>query len=85
LQHAHLIYLLGASFVGIAFQPVIYEIIAIEIGFDRYVQRYVKKRVWNPFRKRRRDQPAVQEIVAPPPPPPPAPPERGWKVPRFGR
>jgi len=53
LQHAHLIYLLGASFVGIAFQPFIYEIVALEIGFDQYVQRHVKKKVWAPFRKRK--------------------------------
>lgn len=55
LQHAHLIYMLGCSFVGIAFQPYIYYIIAVEIGFDRYVQAYVKKRAWNPFRKRKRE------------------------------
>ena len=53
LQHGHLIYLLGASFVGIAFQPYIYFIIATEIAFDRYVQTYVKRKVWSPFRKRR--------------------------------
>ncbi len=55
LQHAHLIYMLGCSFVGIAFQPYIYFIIAVEIGFDRYVQTYVKKKAWNPFRRRRRE------------------------------
>ncbi|MHA3791053.1 putative O-glycosylation ligase, exosortase A system-associated [Sphingomonas sp. YL-JM2C] len=61
LQHAHLIYMLGSSFVGIAFQPYIYYIIAVEIGFDRYVQIHVKRRVWNPFRKRRRDVEAEEE------------------------
>ena len=55
LQHGHLVYLLGCSFVGIAFQPYIYFMVAVEIGFDRYVQTYVHKRVWNPFRRRRRD------------------------------
>jgi hypothetical protein len=53
LQHGHLVYLLGCSFVGIAFQPFIYFMIAVEIGFDRYVQTHVKKRVWNPFRRPR--------------------------------
>jgi len=53
LQHAHLVYLLGCSFVGIAFQPFIYYIVAIEIGFDRYVATYVRRRVWNPFRTRK--------------------------------
>ena len=55
LQHGHLVYMLGCSFVGIAFQPFIYFMIAVEIGFDRYVQIYVKKRAWNPFRRRKRD------------------------------
>jgi len=55
LQHGHLVYLLGCSFVGIAFQPFIYFLIAVEIGFDRYVQTHVEKRVWNPFRRRPRD------------------------------
>ncbi len=55
LQHGHLIFMLGCSFVGIAFQPYIYFLIAVEIGFDRYVQMYVKKRAWNPFRKRKRE------------------------------
>lgn len=55
LQHGHLIYMLGCSFVGIAFQPYIYFMIAVEIGFDRYVQTYVKKRAWNPFRRRKRE------------------------------
>jgi len=70
LQHSHLIYMLGCSFVGIAFQPYIYYIVAVEIGFDRYVQTYVKRRAWNPFRKRRRDvgadeNPTNAEIVEP--------------------
>jgi probable O-glycosylation ligase (exosortase A-associated) len=84
LQHAHLIYLLGGSFVGIAFQPFIYQIVALEIGFDRYVQRYVRRRVWKPFRERRRDldeEPPVP-ISAPIEPPKP---ERGRLVPRFGK
>ncbi|ATE64815.1 putative O-glycosylation ligase, exosortase A system-associated [Rhizorhabdus dicambivorans] len=64
LQHAHLIFMLGCSFVGIAFQPYIYFIIAVEIAFDRYVQTYVKKKVWNPFRRRRRDIEAAEAKAA---------------------
>ncbi|TZG28864.1 putative O-glycosylation ligase, exosortase A system-associated [Sphingomonas montanisoli] len=56
LQHAHLIYLLGASFVGIALQPFIYLIVAVEIGFDVYVQRHIRRRAWNPFRVRKSRQ-----------------------------
>ncbi len=80
LQHGHLIYLLGASFVGIAFQPFIYLLVAVEIGFDRYVQRHVKKKAWNPFRRRPRHDPNEihEEQLVPPPERTPAPA-------RFGR
>ena len=37
LQHAHLIYLLGAAFVGIAFNPFIYQLIGAQIGLDTYL------------------------------------------------
>ena len=72
LQHGHLVYMLGCSFVGIAFQPFIYFMIAVEIGFDRYVQTYIKKRAWNPFRKRRRDAEAEAEPEPEAGPEPPA-------------
>ncbi|RVT94042.1 DUF5935 domain-containing protein [Sphingomonas crocodyli] len=66
LQHAHLIYLLGASFVGIALQPFIYLIVAVEIGFDVYVQRHIRKRAWNPFRVRKgRQSPDGQYLPNP--------------------
>lgn len=42
LQHAQLIYLVGALFVGIAFQPFIWMLIALQIGFDTYVGRRAK-------------------------------------------
>jgi len=63
LQASHLVFLLGCSFVGIAFQPFIYLIVALEISLDRYAQTYVKRRIWNPFRKNERSEPQV----APPP------------------
>jgi hypothetical protein len=56
--------MLGCSFVGIAFQPYMYFLIAVEIGFDRYVQTHVKKKAWNPFRKRQRDIEAAAEAEA---------------------
>ena len=69
LQSAHLIYMLGGSFVGIAFQPFIYFLIAVEIGFDRYVQVYIKKRAWNPFRPSRhrsgKNDPEPEEELVP--------------------
>jgi putative inorganic carbon (hco3(-)) transporter len=39
LQHGHLIYLVGSLFIGIAYQPFIYMLIAAEIGLDSYVRR----------------------------------------------
>ena len=39
LQEAQLIYLLGAAFVGIAFQPFIYMLVGAQIGLDGYLAR----------------------------------------------
>lgn len=39
LQSAQLIYMLGAAFVGIAFQPFIYMLIGAQIGLDTYLGR----------------------------------------------
>ena len=39
LQSGHIIYLVGALFVGIAFQPFIYMLVAAEIGLDSYLRR----------------------------------------------
>lgn len=39
LQHSHLVYLLAAAFIGIAFQPFIYMIFALQIGLHVYLRR----------------------------------------------
>ncbi|WP_374944673.1 putative O-glycosylation ligase, exosortase A system-associated [Sphingomonas sp.] len=39
LQSGHLIYLLGAAFVGIAFQPFVYMLLGAQIGLDSYLAR----------------------------------------------
>jgi probable O-glycosylation ligase (exosortase A-associated) len=49
LQHAQLIYLVGSLFVGIAWQPFIYMLLAVQIGFDTLVtrrSRATRKRPW---------------------------------------
>ena len=46
LQHAHLIYLLGGAFVGIAFQPFIYMLIGAQIGLDSYLARRGRESGW---------------------------------------
>jgi probable O-glycosylation ligase (exosortase A-associated) len=39
LQFAHLIFLLGAGFVGIALQPFVFMIVGAQIGLDTYLAR----------------------------------------------
>ena len=39
LQTAHCVYLLGAAFIAIAFQPFIYMLIGAQIGLDTYMAR----------------------------------------------
>lgn len=56
LQSAHVIYLLGAAFVGIAFQPFIYMLIGAQIGLDTYLGRRRAEATRRPFR---RSQPHV--------------------------
>jgi probable O-glycosylation ligase (exosortase A-associated) len=51
LQSAHLVYLLGAAFVGIAFQPFIYMLIGAQIGLDTYLARKRETGAWQPRRK----------------------------------
>jgi probable O-glycosylation ligase (exosortase A-associated) len=53
LQNAHIIYLLGATFVAIAFQPFVYMLIGAQIGLDTYVARKRGETAWRPLRKQR--------------------------------
>jgi probable O-glycosylation ligase (exosortase A-associated) len=39
LQQGHLVYLLGALFIGIAYQPFIFMLLALQIGLDTYLAR----------------------------------------------
>lgn len=39
LQQAHLLYLVGSLFVGIAFQPFVYMLVGVQIGLDTYAGR----------------------------------------------
>ena len=52
LQNAQLIYLVGALFVGIAFQPVIYMLLAVQIGFDVLVGRKRREEGRAPWTRR---------------------------------
>lgn len=39
LQQAHIIYLVGCTFVGIAYQPFIYMLVGLQIGLGTYARR----------------------------------------------
>ncbi|MGW8281022.1 putative O-glycosylation ligase, exosortase A system-associated [Sphingomonas aurantiaca] len=56
LQSGHIVYLLGAAFIAIAFQPFIYMLIGAQIGLDTYLAR---KRNEESFRPMRRATPAA--------------------------
>ncbi|GAA4760668.1 hypothetical protein GCM10023219_00440 [Stakelama sediminis] len=55
LQHAHLIYLLGAAFIAIAFQPFIFMLMGTQIGLDTYIARKRKELEWRPVRRNKPD------------------------------
>lgn len=46
LQNAQLVYLLGSLFVGIAYQPYFWILIAVQIGLDTYLARLRKAAAW---------------------------------------
>ena len=51
LQSGHLVYLLGAAFIAIAFQPFIYMLIGAQIGLDTYLTRKRREASFRPMRK----------------------------------
>ncbi|HVF95420.1 MAG TPA: putative O-glycosylation ligase, exosortase A system-associated [Sphingomonas sp.] len=52
LQSAHLVYLLGAAFIAIAFQPFVYMLIGAQIGLDTYLARRAAAASFRPLRPR---------------------------------
>lgn len=53
LQSAHLVYLLGAAFIAIAFQPFVYMLIGAQIGLDTYLARKGSEHRVRPMRPAR--------------------------------
>lgn len=53
LQNAQIIYLVGSLFVGIAFQPFVYMLVAMQLGLDTYLARRRNEAAWTPIRKQR--------------------------------
>ena len=58
LQHGHITYLIGSLFVGIAFQPFIYMMLALEMGLSTYVRRREHEAGWRPLTARPAQVPA---------------------------
>ena len=49
LQQAHIIYLVGSLFTGIAFQPFVYMLVGMQIGLDTYAKRRSDEARWTPL------------------------------------
>jgi hypothetical protein len=58
LQHFQIIYLLGALFVAVAFQPYIWMAIGVQIGFDTWLKRRERAKAKKPFAAQAEPQPA---------------------------
>lgn len=58
MQQGHIVYLIGSLFVGIAFQPFIFMLIALQIAASSYVGRMEKDANWSPSSRRPALQPA---------------------------
>ena len=54
LQQAHLIYLVGSLFVGIAFQPFVYMLVGLQIGLDTYAARMTRTQEQQPIGDKQR-------------------------------
>lgn len=50
MQQGHLVYLVGSLFVGIAFQPFVFMLIALQIGVDSYLRRREREAAWRPLK-----------------------------------
>ncbi len=57
LQNAQIIYLIGALFVAIAWQPFVYMLLAVQIGFDTVVRRMDQQAKREPWGKKRSARP----------------------------
>jgi hypothetical protein len=63
LQNAQIIYLVGSLFVGIAFQPFVYMLVAMQLGLDTYLARRRNEAAWTPIRKQRLKSKEVGQVA----------------------
>ena len=64
LQHGHIVYMVGSLFVGIAFQPFIYMMLALEIGLSTYCRRREQESGWRPLTARPAQVPTRHALPA---------------------
>ena len=65
LQGGHIVYLLGAMFVGIAFQPFIFMFLALQISLWTYLKRREQEAKWRPIAHQLGDAPAGPAPLVP--------------------
>lgn len=53
LQNGHIVYLFGANFIAIAFQPFVFMLIGAQIGLDTYLTRKRAEAAWRPLQRRK--------------------------------
>lgn len=53
LQNGHIVYLFGANFIAIAFQPFVFMLIGAQIGLDTYLARKRADAAWRPLQRRK--------------------------------
>lgn len=49
MGQGHIIYMVGSLFVGIAFQPFVFMLVALQIGLTTYLRRLEKAENWRPI------------------------------------
>lgn len=49
MAQGHLVYMIGSFFVGIAFQPFVFMLIALQIGVATYARRLEAAEAWQPI------------------------------------
>lgn len=64
LQNGQLVYLVGSLFIGIAWQPFVYMLIAVQIGFDTYIGRKTRETARRPWTKPRINAPEEKPAAA---------------------
>ena len=62
LQNFQIIYLVGALFVGIAYQPFVFLMLGIQIGLDCWLARNASRRAGTAFATRPAEPPASQAV-----------------------